>query len=80
MPELQTYQMRGVVPNKARYVKLVETGITHDGMPVLEPQDVTLYVESLKSAWEKHQANHSAEIERLRKRVEDLEAQLKAQS
>jgi hypothetical protein len=73
MPELQTYQMRGIVPKKATYVRLVATGEMHNGIEVVEPQDVTLDVESFKSAWAKLQANHTEAIEKLRQRVSQLE-------
>ncbi len=72
--DLQTYQMAGVLMPTARYVQLVPTGEMHNGVEVVEPRDVTLYVESLKSAWDKQHGIAEAEIERLKQRIAQLEA------
>jgi hypothetical protein len=74
--DLQTYQMAGVLMPSARYVQLVPTGEMHNGVEVVEPRDVTLYVESLKSAWDKQHDIAEAAIERLKQRVTQLEGEL----
>lgn len=66
--------MAGVLMPTARYVQLIATGEYHDGIEVVEPRDVTLYVESPKSAWDKKQGIAAAEIEQLKQRIAQLEA------
>ena len=76
MPELQTYQMAGVLMPTARFVQLIPTGEYHDGIEVVEPRDVTLYVEALQSAWDKKQDLATEAVAKLHARIAELEAQM----
>lgn len=76
--ELETKYMRGVLPPRGKYIKLVPTGRYHEGVEVVEPVDVTVMVEALESAWTKRQESALAELAEIKRRFDALE--LSAQS
>ena len=71
--ELETKYMRGVLPPRGKYIKLVPTGRYHEGVEVVEPVDVTVMVEALESAWTKRQESALAELAEIKRRFDALE-------
>jgi hypothetical protein len=71
--ELETKYMRGVLPPRGKYIKLVPTGRYHEGVEVMEPVDVTVMVEALESAWTKRQESALAELAEIKRRFDALE-------
>jgi hypothetical protein len=71
--ELETKYMRGVLPPRGKYIKLVPTGRYHEGVEIMEPVDVTVMVEALESAWTKRQESALAELAEIKRRFDALE-------
>ena len=71
--ELETKYMRGLLPPRGKYIKLVPTGRYHEGVEVVEPVDVTVMVEALESAWTKRQESALAELAEIKRRFDALE-------
>jgi hypothetical protein len=69
--QIEVRYMSGVLPPPGKYIQLVPTGKYHEGVEVMEPRDVTLFVDSLKSAWDKKHTKPRQWVELTEEQVDE---------